>query len=460
MLSIGKYDTSLSQKQVNHVWALDIKELFGKKTKIRVQIHNTNYSGNLSTSWAFTNFHISKDPYSWGVNNIKTLSGLDVGAVDSEIEIDLDDLEIDSRTYDSIYFLMAAFDYHTTEYAYNPATTITITPYIIDQNNKVIATDMDGFNTSDYYTKLEVDEKLGTSGKYITCWGDSLTAGGGWTTTLGNLAGMPVYNGGTGGESARTIVARQGADVMEVDNLTIPADTTAVTIATMASDGGIKTQEGYKVAPLLQGGAHVNPCYVGNIKGTMRWTGSSYADRTGTWTWTRSEAGESVVIDRPTAIRTDFDIHRNAPHLAIIYIGQNGGYNDLDDLVRQHRLMIEHANAQHTIILGFSSGTAAGRSAYESRMKKEFGRYFVSLREYLAHPIYNGTEMVSCWGLADQGLEPGTKEYNGTTYDALTEIASGTVPHQILADSVHYTNGTKTVIGNMLYKKCCELNIF
>ena len=107
----------------------------------------------------------------------------------------------------------------------------------------------------------------------------------------------------------------------------------------MASDGGIKTQEGYKVTPLLQGGAHVNPCYVGNIKGTMRWTGSSYADRTGTWTWTRSEAGESVVIDRPTAIRTDFDIHRNAPHLAIIYIGQNGGYNDLDDLVMKDDLL-------------------------------------------------------------------------------------------------------------------------
>lgn len=34
VLSIGKYDTSLSQKQVNHVWALDIKELFGKKRKL------------------------------------------------------------------------------------------------------------------------------------------------------------------------------------------------------------------------------------------------------------------------------------------------------------------------------------------------------------------------------------------------------------------------------------------
>ena len=45
---------------------------------------------------------------------------------------------------------------------------------------------------------------------YITCWGDSLTTGGGWTTLLGALSGMNVYNGGTGGENARTILARQG----------------------------------------------------------------------------------------------------------------------------------------------------------------------------------------------------------------------------------------------------------
>lgn len=51
--------------------------------------------------------------------------------------------------------------------------------------------------------------KIGNQRKVYNLLGDSLTAGGGWTTTLGNLAGMPVYNGGTGGESARTIVARQ-----------------------------------------------------------------------------------------------------------------------------------------------------------------------------------------------------------------------------------------------------------
>ncbi len=93
-------------------------------------------------------------------------------------------------------------------------------------------------------------------------------------------------------------------------------------------------------------------------------------------------------------------------------------------------------------------------------MKAAFGRRFISLREYLAAPIYDGEgHIISCYGLADQGLEPGEKEYNGVTYVALDEIATGTVPHQILSDSVHYTAGTKTVIGKMLYQKMRELNI-
>jgi hypothetical protein len=112
------------------------------------------------------------------------------------------------------------------------------------------------------------------------------------------------------------------------------------------------------------------------------------------------------------------------------------------------------------VILGLSSGTAAQRTDYETAMKNAFGRRFISLREYLAAPIYDGEgNIVSCYGLADQGLEPGSKEYNGTTYVALEEIAQGIVPHQIITDSVHYTAGTKTVIGTMLYKKMKELGI-
>ena len=144
----------------------------------------------------------------------------------------------------------------------------------------------------------------------------------------------------------------------------------------------------------------------------------------------------------------------------VIFMGQNGGYSDIDDLIRQHRLMIEHSNARHVVVLGLSSGTKAQRASYEDRMRKEFGRYFISLREYLSTPIYdNSGNIISCYGMEDQNVSiDSSYTYNGKT--TLQEIQEGSVPHQILADDVHYTSGTKDVVGKMIYKKCCELGIF
>lgn len=294
--------------------------------------------------------------------------------------------------------------------------------------------------------------------RYITCWGDSLTAMGGWTTTLQSLSGMPVYNGGTGGETCRTIMARQGGDIMTINNISIPSTPTAVLIASRSVDVGIPTWFGNHATPLLQGGSsHVNPCHIGDVEGTLAWTGSSYYDPEGTWTFTRNTDGDAVTIDRPTAIRTNFDINKNNPYLMIIFMGQNGGYTSNEELVWQHQRMIDHAHATNFIVLGLSSGTAASRQSYEEAMQDAFGRYFISLREYLAHPIYDGlgtgTEnIVNCYGLADAGLT--------ATAEDIAQIAVGSVPSQCLIDSVHYTEATRTVIGKLIYKRCCELNIF
>lgn len=288
----------------------------------------------------------------------------------------------------------------------------------------------------------------------IVCWGDSLTAGGGWTSTLQKLSGIPVYNGGTGGENARTIAARQGADVMLVNNITIPAACEPVTLAVRKTDSGILTEEGYKVTPLLQGGAHVNPVKIGEVEGTLRWTGTNYADTNGIWTFTRSVAGEAVIIKRPTAVRTAFDrLHNQASEVMILFIGQNGGYTDLTDLIRMHQQMINHFKGKEYLVLGLSSGTESQRAEYEKQMKQAFGRRFVSLREYLAHPVYDtdGKTVISCYGLDDAGLDP--------TDADIERIKQGQVPQTLLADSVHYTAATKTVIGTMLYKKMIELGI-
>lgn len=329
-------------------------------------------------------------------------------------------------------------------------------------NTEILSTKLIDFDKSDYYTKNEVDALINIPDKYITCWGDSLTAGGGWTSRLQELTGMTVYNGGTGGETSKTICSRQGADAMVVNNITIPAGTSDVLIASRTGDTGITTAEGNKVTPLLQGGSHVNPCKIGDIEGTLRWTGSNYADTTGTWVFKRSEAGESVTINRPTILRTNYDINKNSPYLMVIYIGQNGGWSNLDALVRQHKLMINHANAEHVIILGLSSGSASTRAEYEARMKQEFGRYFISLREYLSTPIYENGEIVSCYGIEDQNadIDMNYISPNANNLTVKQEITDGIAPHAILADGVHYTAGTKTVIGDLIYKRCKELNIF
>lgn len=443
--------------------------MVGTGAVIKLTCDYPDYSGNTSTSLTAKKVDVSTSQTAWGTS-IGTIQNVFANGDKTELVFNVDKFNAEHDgviTKDgTIYYLKLTFEKRfnniengaSVKDEFNEAT-LTFAYLITNKNNKVIATDLLGFEPKNYYTKSEVDAKIGSTGNYITCWGDSLTAGGGWNSRLAELAGMTMYNGGTGGENARTIVARQGADVMMIDGITIPATTDPVTIATRTGDTGITTYEGYKVTPLLQGGAHVNPVKIGNVEGTLKWTGSNYADMNGIWTFTRSVAGDTVVIDRPTAIRTEFDRNKNTPHLMVIFIGQNGGYTDNDDLIRQHRLMIEHAHAKNFIVLGLSSGTASARKAYEDAMKKEFGRYFISLREYLAHPIYQNGEIVSCYGLADQNLSPDPMySYNGKT--TLQEIAEGTVPHQILADAVHYTSGTKTVIGNMLYKKCCELGIF
>ena len=330
----------------------------------------------------------------------------------------------------------------------------------LEQKFKGVNERMENLATQEQLANLggEVDrvkEAIGMDKEvHITCWGDSLTAGGGWTTTLANLSGAVVHNGGTGGENARTIVARQGADVMVINNITIPAACEPVTIAARETDGGIMTAEGNKVTPLLQGGAHVNPVDIGGILGTLRWTGVNYADKTGIWTFTRSEAGEEFRITRPTAIRTAFDRERNGmDEIMIIFIGQNGGYKDIADLIRMHRMMIDHCKGKEYVVLGLSSGTETQRKEYEDAMKDAFGRRFISLRAYLAHPIYDndGETVISCYGLDDVGLD--------ATDEDIERIKVGQVPQTLLSDSVHYTSATKTVIGTMLYKRMVELGI-
>lgn len=420
--------------------------LRGKKLVVYIQDIPNNNDHQISLDV----FNISSSQASWS-NAINLRNQIKIGQLNI---LDLDSIinEPKFNSTPTLYFIQGIQKGHSQslpgEVLTNNSSHYRYKIGLINPNelSTVFADSLKGFNATDYYTKSEMEERLqdfvteNEYEEYITCWGDSLTAMGGWTQKLAQLTGLPVYNGGTGGETSKTIMARQGGDVMLVNNITIPSAKSPVTLATMKDDKGISTYFGNKVTPLLQGGGHMNPCTIGDVEGTLRWTGSSHADTTGIWTFTRNNVGEEVVINRPTALVTNYDRTKNKPKVMIIFIGQNGGWDNITHLIQQHRLMIEHSQCTDFLVLGLSSGSASSRKAYEDAMKNEFGRRFFSLRAYLSQ-----------YGLEDLGIEPTERD--------LSMMEQGITPQSLLMDSVHYTNDCRALIGQLVYKQLKELNM-
>lgn len=289
------------------------------------------------------------------------------------------------------------------------------------------------FIPSDYALKTDLPDTT----KRIICWGDSLTAGGGWTTKLANLSGLEVINCGTGGENSNTIAARQGADCIIVNNVTIPAGTTAVQLTDY--DTKFTTYMGRKVTPLLQGGSvHVNPCMLGDVEGTLKWTGSTYDDSTGVWTFTRSVAGEEVNITRPAHLTTyaDRTYNNNTNNVHIFFVGTNDGVFDVDEMIDKIRLMIDHSGTHEYLVLGLTRILSEG---YKDKFKAAFGRKWLDLHGYLVS-----------YGLEDSGIE--------ATEEDTAAIESDQVPPSLLMDAVHYTETTKNLIGIQVYNRIRDLH--
>ena len=300
---------------------------------------------------------------------------------------------------------------------------------------------------------ISYDVRKNLKDNYITCWGDSLTQQGGWTDIISEFSGYPVFNSGIGGETAFTIMGRQGADNITVNNIIIPSDATPVVIGTYA-EGGLDTVRGHKAFPLAKPNiVCMNPCSIGGILGNVNWTGTSNTDTNGTWTFTRLENGNKLIIDRPTSIITNYAKYNKG--ITIIWIGTNGGYGTESNLVDMNRKMIEHSGCENRyVVLGVCNNTSSALQGYETKMDNEFGSHFINIRKYLSTPIYesDGISLLSSYGLRDAGLEM-------TEQDKI-DIQSGRIPSSLRADSTHFNNYGKSAVGKYIYKRMYELGLF
>lgn len=326
----------------------------------------------------------------------------------------------------------------------------------------------------------------------IVSWGDSLTAGSGSATitsaeangidlvSLGSTAkganyvqvlsslingkvasGVNVANCGVGGESSAVISARAMTEDYYLylgENVTVaPGASAVIDIQQYNPSNG-------RLGILRQGhGNSINNVTIvgkdaeGNtvtVTGTITMahkdglTGSTlyscdYSDLV--YTFTRNDAlTETVTLESGAKIVT-YGSYAYDGRWCVIFMGQNGGYNDIDQLIDQQQQILDACECDtNYIIIGLSSGTASERAEMEAAMKAHWGDHYFSAREVISSEAAY--------------VQAGFSEDVIAANAAL--IKEGKISSVFLHDSVHLNAVGYAVLGNAVFERMVDLGYF
>ena len=277
-------------------------------------------------------------------------------------------------------------------------------------------------------------DQITQNNKCVCCWGDSLTQGAPvygvhtYPAKLANLLGneYTVMEYGVGGETPHAILARMGAYATYAEPFTMPASGSVdLDLKTVGLPIGWR----YK-GPLDKG---INPVIIEGIEGTIVTTEPT----SGNWvyTFTRTEAGDSMTFNRPVFVSTDGS--RNNRHdISIIFIGENKDYTSDEELCDEIQCAIDYLKNNRYIVVSMHTSKQTESLTRKERIK--FGEHFLYTKEYL-----------SKYGLLDAGIEP--------TEDDIQAMSEGAVPPSLMSDGCHFTSDGYTIIANLVYEKGKEL---
>lgn len=332
------------------------------------------------------------------------------------------------------------------------------------------------FTAEEQYENMVMKAQKTTS-RYlpgIVCWGDSLTAGAGGDIlpsgeTLKKGIKYPdilynemetglfgtdveidvpeVINMGVGGENTDTILGRNGAVPFVLsDELSIPAFVKGNASDSPSVEIHFVSRDGDPVAPLRQGDKGMESVSINGVEGIISIEQESYASVDYKYYFTRITHGEAVTVPQGTIIQTQGSV-LYTDYIPVIFIGENGGYENAEELIAQQQAIIKHQEEgiaqERYIIVGTHSGTAKERTETESLMEKTYGRKYINLREYMV------TE-----GLDDAGIIP-----TGLDNELMVE---GVCPSslRVTAEDVHFNSAGYELIGKLIYKRMDELGYF
>lgn len=234
-----------------------------------------------------------------------------------------------------------------------------------------------------------LQEKIST----IACWGDSYTElGGGWPNHLRDRlpSDFTVYAGGRSADRTQEIAARQGGlRTFTAGDFTFAEGTSRIPFPGVVIEQGEITTGGerpFRGERFTTSSPFVNNCIIAGVECALYYNVSTGHHIS------RITAGEEIFVPAGTEIFTYGSRLSKDVDLTVIYMGQNGGYdNDYERLVRQHWRMINHTGSKeyivftyhHKVVEGylplFYDAFGPGASAYTTTLDRR--SHIVNLRE-------------------------------------------------------------------------------
>lgn len=275
----------------------------------------------------------------------------------------------------------------------------------------------------------------------IACWGDSMTAGAGsgygggepYPTTLAELSGRQVFNGGVGGTDSEQIACRQGAlDFgLTLENGVIPAS-------------GVVKVTGWTIDPYNN---QTNPSRTGTlagVSGTITRIGVEGDPATvDYYEFTRDTSGSVVSVADGTPFIFD-DAVDHVSDTVILWAGRNDSRNTREnrlDIINNNIAVANHLKAlnKRFLILPISNmrkEEGLGTSFYDDLMKvnreleETFGHHFADLRTYMVErAIYDAGITPTQGDIEDmeadsvpQSLQSFTSHYNAAGYEQVAKF--------------------------------------
>lgn len=280
----------------------------------------------------------------------------------------------------------------------------------------------------------------------INCWGDSLTQGAfgdGETypkalrriiarqlTANGYPQSVPVVrNLGISGETSLEIACRGGLAMRTQSPIRINQGERQ--IFRITADGG------KAVSILRLGDTGVNPVKIGSVVGRL-----DRIDDQNHYTFTPTHVRYQDTLPKNSRVVTYAAAHYRSA-IPVIFIGQNGGYSNTADLIRQQKAIIHNQiGAEHQyIVVGLHTGTAKQRTALEKKMQQTYGDHYINLRKILSK---NGTKIA--------GIK--------ATKEDRRMMRAGMVPASLLADDhLHFNAKGYRTVAKVIYARMTALKL-